>query len=148
MKGKLLNTKDTPQSKINNNDEITNIKKILGLVSNKKYTTVEEVKKHLRYSKILIMTDQDLDGSHIKGLCINLFHSLWEDLLKIENFIGYVNTPIIKAKKGKKILSFYNDSDYKKWKNESNVLGWKIKYYKGLGTSTSKEFKYFKEKKK
>ena len=126
-----------------------NIKKILGLVSNKKYVNVDEIKKTLRYGKILIMTDQDLDGSHIKGLCINLFHTLWEDLLKTNSFIGYVNTPIIKARKGQQTLSFYNDSEYKVWKNNNNNgKGWKIKYYKGLGTSTSKEFKeYFKEKK-
>tara|TARA_Y100000816_G_C26108168_1_gene589803 strand:- start:685 stop:4134 length:3450 start_codon:yes stop_codon:yes gene_type:complete len=149
LKGKLLNTKDTRQSKINDNQEITSIKKILGLVSNKKYVNVEEIKKSLRYGKILIMTDQDLDGSHIKGLCINLFHTLWEDLLKTNTFIGYVNTPIIKARKGQQTKSFYNDSEYKVWKdNNNNGKGWKIKYYKGLGTSTSKEFKeYFKEKK-
>ncbi len=147
LKGKLLNTKDITQKKINDNEEITNIKKILGLVTNKKYNNIVEIKKSLRYGKILIMTDQDLDGSHIKGLCINLFHTLWEDLLKI-NFIGYVNTPIIKAKKGNKNLSFYNDHEYMTWKNENNTSGWKIKYYKGLGTSTSKEFKeYFKQKK-
>jgi DNA topoisomerase II len=148
LKGKLLNTKDTRQSKINNNAEITNIKKILGLVSNKKYVNVEEIKKTLRYGKILIMTDQDLDGSHIKGLCLNLFHTLWEDLLKTNSFIGYVNTPILKARKGSTAISFYNEQEYQKWKGENDTKGWKIKYYKGLGTSTSKEFKeYFKEKK-
>ena len=132
--------------KINDNQEITSIKKILGLVSNKKYVNVEEIKKTLRYGKILIMTDQDLDGSHIKGLCINLFHTLWEDLLKTNSFIGYVNTPIIKARKGQQTKSFYNDSEYKVWKdNNNNGKGWKIKYYKGLGTSTANEAKeYFK----
>ena len=48
------------------------------------------------------MTDQDLDGSHIKGLCINLFHSQWNDLIKVDNFLGFMNTPILKAKKVKK----------------------------------------------
>ena len=107
------------------------------------------IKKHLRYGKVLFMTDQDLDGSHIKGLCINMFHSQWKELIKIDDFLGFMNTPILKAKKGKKELSFYNESKYEKWKEVTDGgKGWKIKYFKGLGTSSSKEFKqYFKNKK-
>ena len=146
LKGKLLNTKDLPQKKINDNVEITNIKKILGLVTNKVYDKKEI--KTLRYGKVIFMTDQDLDGSHIKGLCINLFHSQWGDLFKANKFIGFMNTPILKATKGKRVLNFYNESKYKEWKNaNNNGKGWTVKYYKGLGTSTSKEFKeYFKNK--
>ena len=148
LKGKLLNTKDISQLRINANAEITNIKKIIGLESGKVYTK-PLIKKHLRYGKVLFMTDQDLDGSHIKGLCINMFHSQWKELIKIDDFLGFMNTPILKAKKGKKELSFYNESKYEKWKEVTNGgKGWKIKYFKGLGTSSSKEFKqYFKNKK-
>ena len=149
LKGKLLNTKDISQLKINNNVEITNIKKILGLETGKQYSDIESVKKHLRYGSIRFMTDQDLDGSHIKGLCINLFHSQWNDLIKVENFLGFMNTPILKAKKGKREVEFYNESKYEEWKKKNNNgKGWKIKYFKGLGTSSAKEFKkYFKDKK-
>ena len=148
LKGKLLNTHETPQFKINNNNEITNIKKILGLTTGKTYTK-DEAKKQLRYGKLLFMTDQDLDGSHIKGLCINMFHSQWHDLVKLDDFFGFMNTPILKATKGKKSKSFYTESAYLNWKEKNNDgKGWKIKYYKGLGTSTAKEFKeYFAEKK-
>ena len=146
LKGKLLNTKDISAKRINENAEITNIKKIVGLQSGKIYNK-EEKQKLLRYGKVLFMTDQDLDGSHIKGLCINLFHSQWHDLVKIDDFLGFMNTPILKATKGKKCLSFYTDSAYSNWKKENDIKGWKIKYYKGLGTSTSKEFKeYFAKK--
>ena len=60
-----------------------------------------------------------------------------------------MNTPILKARKGQQELMFYNDAEYETWKEENDDgKGWKIKYYKGLGTSTSKEFKeYFKNKK-
>ena len=148
LKGKLLNTKDISQLKINSNAEITSIKKIIGLVTGKKYDK-DLVSKHLRYGKIMFMTDQDLDGSHIKGLCINMFHSQWEELVKLDKFLGFMNTPILKAKKGKKEISFYNESKYMKWKEDNNDgKGWKIKYFKGLGTSSAKEFKeYFKKKK-
>ena len=146
MRGKLLNVRDETTKKIGDNKEITEIKQILGLESGKDYT-VEELTSILRYSKVLFMTDQDLDGSHIKGLGINMFDSLWKSLLKIDGFIGYMNTPIIKATKGGKTLLFYNDGEYMKWQ-QKNEKGWTIKYYKGLGTSTSKEFKeYFQEKK-
>ena len=102
----------------------------------------------LRYGKILFMTDQDLDGAHIKGLSINLFHSQWHDLIKIESFLGFMNTPILKARKGKRELSFYNEQEYHKWQKTHNTKGWKVKYYKGLGTSTAKEFKEYFSKKK
>ena len=148
LKGKLLNTLDAPQKKINDNAEITNIKKILGLETNKSYAEESIRKKSLRYGKVLIMTDQDLDGAHIKGLCINMFQSQWRDLVKVPDFIGFMNTPILKATKGKQVKSFYNEADYKSWKSANNDgKGWKIKYYKGLGTSTGKEFKeYFAQK--
>jgi DNA topoisomerase-2 len=145
MKGKLLNVRGETTKKINENKEIIEIKKILGLESNKTYKTTDE----LRYNKILFMTDQDLDGSHIKGLCINLFECLWPSLLHIDGFLGFMNTPILKATKSSKMCQFYNEQEYELWKSENNGgKGWAIKYYKGLGTSTGKEFKeYFKDKK-
>ena len=59
-----------------------------------------------------------------------------------------MNTPILKAKKGSQELLFYNDGEYNSWKENNDISGWKIKYYKGLGTSTGNEFKeYFQNKK-
>ena len=94
------------------------------------------------------MTDQDLDGSHIKGLGINLFQSEWPTLAAVPGFIGFMNTPILKAKKGSTELNFYNDGEYNAWKEINDTKGWKIKYYKGLGTSTGKEFREYFENKK
>ena len=146
MKGKLFNVRGESAKRISENKEIVEIKKILGLETNKEYDTIEKVRKTLRYSKILFMTDQDLDGSHIKGLGINMFESQWCSLLKL-NLVGFMNTPIIKARKGKNEKLFYNDGEYEEWKN-TEPAGWTIKYYKGLGTSTGKEFKeYFQHKK-
>jgi len=148
MKGKILNVRGENIKKISENKEITEIKKILGLETNKKYETMEDVNKQLRYGKVVFMTDQDLDGSHIKGLGINLFQSEWPSLANIPGFIGFMNTPILKAKKGAVELDFYNDGEYNEWKEENDSKGWKIKYYKGLGTSTGKEFREYFEKKK
>ena len=147
MRGKILNVRGEQSKKILENKEIIEIKRVLGLEANKEYGE-EDVKKNLRYGKILFMTDQDLDGSHIKGLGINLFQSMWNSLSKIPGFIGFMNTPILKAKKGNNEMLFYNDGEYDEWKNQNNINGWKIKYYKGLGTSTGSEFKEYFENKK
>jgi DNA topoisomerase-2 len=148
LKGKLLNVRGENNSKIAENKEIIDIKKILGLENGKNYETINDINKHLRYSKILIICDQDVDGSHIKGLIINLFHNSWCSLLNIPGFISFMNTPILKAKKNNQELLFYNEGEYNKWKTETNTNNWIIKYYKGLGTSTGKEFKeYFQNKK-
>ena len=147
LKGKLFNTRGEAISKISDNKEIAELKQILGLENSKTYT-LQDVQNKLRYGKILFMTDQDLDGSHIKGLGINLFDSMWNSLINVPGFIGFMNTPILKARKGNKELMFYNEGEYKKWKELESSNGWTTKYYKGLGTSTAKEFKeYFKEKK-
>ena len=150
LKGKLLNVRGETIGKISANKEITDLKKILGLENGKVYESKQDINKYLRYGKIMILCDQDTDGSHIKGLCINLFHSEWSSLIKIPGFISFMNTPILRAKKGQQSLVFYNDGEYNNWKNslENNTNGWTIKYFKGLGTSTSKEFKeYFANKK-
>jgi DNA topoisomerase-2 len=148
MKGKILNVRGEAVKKISENKEITEIKKILGLETGKKYVDIEDVHKSLRYGRVLFMTDQDLDGSHIKGLGINLFQSEWPSLANIPGFIGFMNTPILKAKKGSVELDFYNEGEYNEWKKDNDNKGWKIKYYKGLGTSTGKEFREYFEKKK
>jgi DNA topoisomerase-2 len=147
MKGKIFNVRGETLKKISENKEIIEIKQILGLETGVEYQSLEEVQTKLRYGQILFMTDQDLDGSHIKGLCVNLFEAQWHSLINF-SIIGFMNTPILKARKGTQELVFYNENDYLTWKEHDMVGNWNIKYYKGLGTSTSKEFKeYFQHKK-
>ena len=141
LKGKLLNVKDISAKKVEATEEIANLKKIIGLESGKKYIDV----RSLRYGSILIMTDQDYDGSHIRGLLINMFHELWHELIGVPGFITYMATPIVKAVKGRLNKSFYTQYEYEEWRKTSASNGWKVKYYKGLGTSTRDEAKeYFK----
>jgi len=141
LRGKVLNVKDTGTKKVEQTEEIANLKKILGLESGKEYKDI----KSLRYGKILIMTDQDYDGSHIRGLLINVFHELWHTLFEIPGFITYMTTPIVKATKSNKTLAFYTQFEYEEWRKKPESNGWKVKYYKGLGTSTRDEAKeYFK----
>ena len=146
LRGKVINVKDKittakGREQIINNEEIKNLKKILGLQTEKKYKSVND----LRYGKIMIMTDQDVDGSHIKGLLFNVFHTMWPDLMKMDtSFLTSMLTPIVKVSKNKNTMSFYTLSDYENWKEANqNGKGWTIKYYKGLGTSTTKEAKEY-----
>lgn len=141
LKGKLLNVKDISAKKVEATEEIANLKKIIGLESGKKYKDINS----LRYGRILIMTDQDYDGSHIRGLLINMFHELWHELIKVPGFITYMATPIVKAHKGKLNKVFYTQYEYEEWRKTDASRGWNVKYYKGLGTSTRDEAKeYFK----
>jgi len=139
LRGKLLNVKDTSVRKVEQTEEIANLKKILGLESGKKYTDV----RPLRYGRILIMTDQDYDGSHIRGLLINMFHELWHTLMEIPGFITYMATPIVKITKGTQTRAFYTQYEYEQWREHEDTRGWKTKYYKGLGTSTRDEAKQY-----
>jgi len=151
MKGKPMNVRGETTKRVAENKEFAEIKKILGLETGKVYASTADVARHLRYGKVLFMTDQDLDGSHIKGLCLNLFDCEWPSLLRLPGFLGFMNTPILKATKGGTSLAFYNEGEYRAWKeslSENGGTSWHIKYYKGLGTSTSKEFReYFEQKK-
>jgi len=152
LRGKMINARDKMTTvkgldQMNANEEMCNMKKILGLEQGRKYTSQEDIAKHLRYGKVMIMTDQDVDGSHIKGLFMNWIDSQWPELMDL-NFVTAMNTPIIKAKKGNKERKFYSIGQCEEWREtaEGTQSGWSIKYYKGLGTSTTKEAKeYFED---
>jgi DNA topoisomerase-2 len=145
LRGKILNAKEASLTKIAENEEITSLKKILGLQQGKTYADLSQ----LRYGKIMLMTDQDDDGFHIKGLLFNLFESLWPSLYKMEGFLTSMRTPIVKVTHVEgETVSFYNLPDYEKWKDAKEkstkgLNGWKIKYYKGLGTSKESEAKEY-----
>ncbi|KAL3815095.1 hypothetical protein ACJIZ3_016363 [Penstemon smallii] len=143
LRGKLLNVREASHNQLMQNLEIQHIKQILGLQHGKQYDNA----KSLRYGHLMIMTDQDHDGSHIKGLLINFIHSFWPSLLKVPSFLLEFITPIVKAtrKDGKRKLSFYTMPQYEEWKGTlgADAKNWSIKYYKGLGTSTDQEGKEY-----
>ncbi|KAK9768521.1 DNA topoisomerase 2 [Basidiobolus ranarum] len=140
LRGKLLNVREASHKQIYDNVEINHVKKILGLQHGKEYHSLES----LRYGHLMIMTDQDHDGSHIKGLIINFIDHFWPTLLKIPGFLREFITPIVRVKKGQNDISFFTIPEYEAWKeSNNNGIGWNIKYYKGLGTSTASDAKMY-----
>lgn len=105
-----------------------------------------ETENHHFHGSIGNLIVHNCDGSHIKGLLFNMFHSMWPSLVKCNEFMTSMLTPIVKVSKGSIVKSFYNLTDYDNWFKENNGgKGWEIKYYKGLGTSTDEEAKeYFR----
>eukprot|EP01054_Gregarina_sp_Poly1_P001148 Gregarina_sp_Poly_1__1147@NODE_127_length_13318_cov_461_829220_g113_i0_p1_GENE_NODE_127_length_13318_cov_461_829220_g113_i0NODE_127_length_13318_cov_461_829220_g113_i0_p1_ORF_typecomplete_len1054_score202_96DNA_topoisoIV/PF00521_20/8_4e121TOPRIM_C/PF16898_5/5_2e50Toprim/PF01751_22/2_2e19BBIP10/PF14777_6/0_82_NODE_127_length_13318_cov_461_829220_g113_i0750910670 len=144
LRGKLLNVRDANFKQLTENKELQNILTITGLEVGKKYIDAH----NLRYGSIMIMTDQDHDGSHIKGLLISFLEHYWPDLLRNAGFLKEFVTPIVKVSRKKdEELAFFTIPEYENWKVQNNDgKGWKVKYYKGLGTSDDKEFKrYFSD---
>ena len=147
LRGKLLNVREASAKQITDNAEVGAIKKILGLQQGKVYKDASG----LRYGSVMIMTDQDHDGSHIKGLIINLFATFWPSLLQLPGFLTEFITPIVKVRhaRTKDELSFFTLPEYSSWRERqaaagaAGLSGWSIKYYKGLGTSSSQEAKEY-----
>ncbi|KAF8167878.1 DNA topoisomerase [Crassisporium funariophilum] len=133
LRGKLLNVREAKHDQIMKNEEIQNIKKIMGLQHNKDYTNITS----LRYGKLMIMTDQDHDGSHIKGLLINFLDHFYPSLLKLPDFLVEFVTPIVRVTKGTKRRDFFTIPEYEQWLEDTpDAKKWVSKYFKGLGTSS------------
>lgn len=144
VKGKVMNvlhkSRDPFRSK-----EIMKLCQVMGLQHNKDYDNEEDFST-LRYGHIMLMTDQDADGSHIKGLVINLLNTYWPNLLRREGFVKQFCTPLVKVLSGgakKEILKeFYTNVEFEKWmedmQEQSNsdpavrslLKGATVKYYK------------------
>lgn len=128
-------------------DDLGRIMKIIDLGVSTDYVYDMETENHHFQAGIGEMIVHNTDGFHIRGLLFNVFQSLWPSLYKHEGFLVSMMTPIVKAINGstKEIVSFYNLSDFERWKSSTSQRGWKLKYYKGLGTSTEDEAKeYFR----
>ena len=132
LRGKLLNVREASPQQLAGNAEFAAIKTILGLSQGSVYNDT----KDLRYGSILILTDADLDGSHIKGLIMNMIHCFWPTLLtNVDGFVRSMLTPIIKVRKGKEVQAFYTLTEYNEWKAAEDRHLWTAKYFKASSLS-------------
>lgn len=137
IRGRILNVRNVKSlTEIGNSELIANLMKIIGLIPGKKYTSLKE----LRYGKLIFFTDADDFGLSIKGLLINFIHKMWPELIKLGICYEFI-TPIVKATKNKKLIEYYSLQKYHDDVQANKLTGYKIKYYKGLGTINSNEIK-------
>mgnify|MGYP001591801787 FL=1 len=133
LRGKFVNVRESIPSKVVQNKEVQSLMAALGL-------KIGHEPKDLRYGKILLYTDADVDGNSISALLINFLGKYWPELFE-QGRVLKVETPLMVAKKGKETLSFYSDDDYKEWESKQRSLSsWSIEYKKGLAALENKEY--------
>jgi DNA topoisomerase II len=138
LKGKPLNVFDVKMKDLMDNVEFVELMTIVGLQIG------ESVRhpKQLRYGKLCFMTDADVDGHHIKGLLVNMLFKFWPELFKF-GMVYFFKTPLIKVKAGRKELEFFSESEFDQWKSKNVGVSFTSKYFKGLGTSKTEDFKQY-----
>lgn len=137
LRGKPLNIMDCETKEILENKEIKNIMLITGLKIGEKVLSA----KQLRFGKIVMMSDQDLDGFHIRALLKNFFARFWPELFEL-GIIHGMNTPLVIATakdKAKTEHEFFTDHEYEEWAKKAPSHT--IKRYKGLGKFQADVFK-------
>lgn len=141
VKGKVINS-DTSIKRLQKNKEFINICRVLGVEPGKPVQ-----RSQLRYGRMVVLTDADPDGSHIRGLIMYMFSKFWPELLKEGGFLDFMVTPIVVAKAKNTTQTpvhyFYTLPSFQTWLQTATSSRWDIKYYKGLGTSTTKEGRYY-----
>lgn len=154
LKGKPLNVREKEVSRVLGLDrdkkgkdgkaEPNEIQKILTIIGLKIGTPVKSLDE-LRFGKIALASDADVDGFHICGLLMNLFDHFWPELFDL-GFVHILRTPVIVVTlKDQSELEFFTERDYKVWeaKDGRKLSGWKSKWFKGLSTWSTKQFSKF-----
>lgn len=137
LRGKFTNVSEISNQKLVQNVEAVNLMAAIGL----KLGQAVDL-KNLRYGRVLIATDADVDGNSISGLLINFFYKYWPELFE-KKMIYKIETPIVvatsKDKKASKIL-FYTQTEYNDWESKTNLKNWEIGYKKGLAALEDDEY--------
>jgi DNA topoisomerase-2 len=137
LRGKFINVSELTNQKLVQNTEAVNLMAAIGLKLGSEIDL-----KTLRYGRVLIYTDADVDGNSISGLLINFFYKYWPDMFD-RKMVYKVETPIVVAiPKDKKIkkMFFYTQSEYNEWEAKANLKNWEISYKKGLAALEDDEY--------
>jgi DNA topoisomerase-2 len=139
LRGKVKNCRNAKPITISKNKVVSDIIKALGIQYGVDYS-LDENWKNLRYGRVLIVSDSDVDGLHISGLIQNMFHALFPSLLKrTQPYITAMQTPIVRVYLGKTDKLFYDEREYHDYVKKMNGKKINKKYYKGLGSSNEKD---------
>jgi DNA topoisomerase-2 len=134
LRGKFINVTELPNTRVIQNQEVKDLLTAIGL-------KMGEPPKDLRYGKILIYSDADVDGDSIAGLLMNFFGRYWPELFEQER-ICRVMTPLVVAKRKGETLPFYSAADFDEWQGKQKDLSkWDIAYKKGLAALEDEEAK-------
>jgi DNA topoisomerase-2 len=137
LKGKFVNVSELTNQKLVQNTEAVNLMASIGLKLGKEIDV-----RDLRYGRVLIFTDADMDGNAISALLINFFYKYWPEMFD-RRMIYKVETPIVVAipkSKSKKKSLFYTQQEYARWEAENDLKGYEIKYKKGLAALVDDEY--------
>jgi DNA gyrase/topoisomerase IV subunit B len=124
--------------------EPNEIQKILTIIGLKIGVPVKSL-DDLRFGKLAVASDADVDGFHICGLLMNMIDHFWPELYDL-GFVHILRTPVIVVTlRDKSQLEFFTERDYKAWeaKDGLKIKGWSMKYYKGLSSWSTKQFSAF-----
>ncbi len=153
LRGKFLNVTNASAQEIRENKEMQIFKNLMRLVTGVDYND-PEMRKTLKYGKIMIAADQDDDGFHIRGLFLLCIWKLWPSLFDLvthdgKHFVCSISTAVVMARSGKggaNVKMFYSNPEFKAWyETQGKVKGVSIKYYKGLGSHEPSEAKLYNQ---
>ena len=132
VRGKILNTQKATLDKIQKNAEIMTMINAFGLTIDTKTMKVTYNKEDLRYGKIIIMSDADVDGAHIKNLFYTFLWNFCPQLIK-DGYVYAGVPPLYKLIIGKEYKYIKNDEALEQWKQENPNKKYEVKRMKGLG---------------
>ena len=137
LRGKILNVEKAMQHKVFENEEIRNIYTALGVsIGTEEDPRALNISK-LRYHKVVIMTDADVDGSHIATLILTFFFRYMKELIE-EGYVYIATPPLYLVKKGAKREYAWNDQQRELISNQMGG-GVTIQRYKGLGEMNAEQ---------